>query len=67
MKDAWDSFISLKDAPAALPESEQWASSIYRAMVPAKNIERHDFAINGAVVCAQAMNPSNLFLHLLSV
>jgi dimethylaniline monooxygenase (N-oxide forming) len=43
--------MTLKDAPAAHPDSEQWASSIYRAIVPAKNIERHDFAINGAVVC----------------
>ena len=67
MTDSWDSFMTLKDAPAAHPDSEQWASSIYRAIVPAKNIERHDFAINGAMVCAQAVNPSNLFLHLLAV
>ena len=50
MKDAWDSFLTLKDAPAAHPDGEQWASSIYRGIVPAKNIERRDFAINGSVV-----------------
>jgi hypothetical protein len=67
VNDAWDFFITLKDAPAAHPDSEKCVSSIYRGIVPAKNIERHDFAINGAVVCGQAVNPSNLFLHLLAV
>ncbi|KAG6918033.1 hypothetical protein DXG01_016885 [Tephrocybe rancida] len=44
----WD-YASLANPPASHPDSEQRASSIYRGLVPAKNIERRDFAINGAV------------------
>ncbi|KAK0211814.1 FAD/NAD-P-binding domain-containing protein [Armillaria fumosa] len=47
VKGEWD-YASLANPPYAHPESEQWASSIYRGIVPAKNILRRDFAINGA-------------------
>ncbi|KAK0211195.1 FAD/NAD-P-binding domain-containing protein [Desarmillaria ectypa] len=47
VKDEWD-YASLSNPPSAHPENEQWASSIYRGIVPAKNILRRDFAINGA-------------------
>lgn len=47
IRDEWD-YASLANPPYAHPESEQWASSIYRGIVPAKNILRRDFAINGA-------------------
>lgn len=47
VKDEWD-YASLANPPSAHPENEQWASSIYRGIVPAKNILRRDFAINGA-------------------
>ena len=67
MKDAWDSFITLKDAPEVHLDGEKWVTPMHCGIVPAKNIERHDFAINGAVVCGQAVNLSNLFLYLLSV
>ena len=43
-------YTSLRDPPSSHPLSGQWASSIYRGIVPAKNIGRRDFAINGAVV-----------------
>ncbi len=59
--------MTLKDPPPAHPDSEQWASSIYRGIVPAKNIERRDFAINGAIVRSQGVNPSNPFLYMLAV
>ncbi|KAK7462869.1 hypothetical protein VKT23_007448 [Stygiomarasmius scandens] len=45
----WDNYISLKNPPEAHPSAEQWASSIYRGIVPAKNLHNRDFAINGAV------------------
>lgn len=45
----WD-YVSLGDSPKTHSQSEQWASSIYRGIVPAKNINRRDFAINGAIV-----------------
>ncbi|KAJ7677451.1 FAD/NAD-P-binding domain-containing protein [Mycena rosella] len=44
----WD-YYSLANPPESQPDSIQWASSIYNGIVPAKNIARRDFAINGAV------------------
>ncbi|KAJ7158254.1 FAD/NAD-P-binding domain-containing protein [Mycena crocata] len=42
-------YRSLATPPPSRPESEQWSSSIYNGIVPAKNISYRDFAINGAV------------------
>ncbi|KAF8588578.1 FAD/NAD(P)-binding domain-containing protein [Ramaria rubella] len=42
-------YASLANPPSAPPDSEQWASSIYRGIVPAKNITCRDFAVNGAL------------------
>ncbi|KIJ65798.1 hypothetical protein HYDPIDRAFT_109816 [Hydnomerulius pinastri MD-312] len=47
--DTWNNYKTLSSPPPAHPQSQQWASSIYRGLVPAKNINRRDFAINGAV------------------
>ncbi|KIJ54017.1 hypothetical protein M422DRAFT_201119 [Sphaerobolus stellatus SS14] len=44
----WE-YTSLRNPPKAHPDAKQWASSIYRGIIPAKNIQRRDFAINGAV------------------
>lgn len=66
VKDAWDSFMTLKDAPAAHPDSEQWASSIHRGIIPAKNIERHDFAVNGAVFSANSGYMYEVSAHWIS-
>ncbi|KAF8334414.1 FAD/NAD-P-binding domain-containing protein [Amanita rubescens] len=66
VKDAWDSFITLKDAPVAHPDSEQWASSIYRGIVPANNIERRDFPINGAVFSANSGYTYEVSAHWIS-
>ncbi|KAI0058583.1 FAD/NAD-P-binding domain-containing protein [Artomyces pyxidatus] len=41
-------YTSLANPPPAHPQAMQWAGSIYRGLVPAKNIARRDFAINGA-------------------
>jgi hypothetical protein len=43
-------YPSLYGAPEAHPQSEQWITSIYRGIVPAKNILRRDFAVAGALV-----------------
>ncbi|KAJ4474823.1 FAD/NAD-P-binding domain-containing protein [Lentinula aciculospora] len=48
-EDEWNDYVSLANPPAAHPSGEQWASSIYRGIVPAKNLLNRDFAINGAV------------------
>ena len=44
----WD-YKTLANAPAPNPEYE-WVTSIYRGLIPAKNIEKRDFAIAGATV-----------------
>ncbi|KAF8061622.1 FAD/NAD-P-binding domain-containing protein [Lyophyllum atratum] len=46
--DTWN-YTSLANPPSSHPDNEQWASSIYRGLVPAKNLDQRDFAINGAV------------------
>ena len=46
---SWD-YTTLNDPPALKPEHKLWVTSIYRGLVPAKNIERRDFAIAGALV-----------------
>ena len=44
----WDyaSFANPPDIPGEAP----WSASIYRGLVPAKNIFNRDFAVNGAMV-----------------
>ena len=44
----WD-YASLAN-PIDTPEETPWSASIYRGLVPAKNILNHDFALNGAMV-----------------
>lgn len=48
--DEW-AYTSLANPPPTDPENTTWSSSLYRGIIPAKNINRRDFAINGAVVC----------------
>lgn len=48
VKTKWD-YKTLANAPAPDPEIE-WVTSIYRGLIPAKNIEKRDFAIAGATV-----------------
>ncbi|KAL0575359.1 hypothetical protein V5O48_006610 [Marasmius crinis-equi] len=40
---------SLVNPPSSRCDSDLWSSSIYQGIVPAKNILKRDFAINGAV------------------
>jgi len=47
-KHEWN-YTSLKNPPVSHKDSDQWCSSIYRGIVPAKNLLRSDFAINGAI------------------
>jgi hypothetical protein len=46
----WD-YASLAH-PIDIPEETPWSASIYRGLVPAKNILNHDLAVNGAMVCS---------------
>ncbi|KAJ3017760.1 hypothetical protein NUW54_g508 [Trametes sanguinea] len=43
----WD-YTTLSDAPPLHPDAKKWSCSLYRGLVPAKNIHRRDFAVNGA-------------------
>ncbi|KAI0677688.1 FAD/NAD-P-binding domain-containing protein [Trametes maxima] len=45
----WD-YTTLKDAPPLHPDAQRWSSSLYRGLVPARNIANRDFAVNGACV-----------------
>lgn len=45
----YESF-KFKNPPQIHPQADQWCSSIYRGIVPAKNIFARDFAVNGAFV-----------------
>jgi len=51
VKKQWN-YESLKNRPPEAPEykTDNWVLSIYRGLVPAKNIEKRDFAIAGAFV-----------------
>jgi len=51
-KETWNDYISLSNPPQTLPENNNNLSitSIYRGIVPAKNIAKRDFAIIGAMV-----------------
>ena len=46
---AWN-YTTLQDPPAFNPQNKLWVTSIYRGLIPAKNIEQRDFAIAGALV-----------------
>ena len=46
----WNYYTSLKNPPPTQLENQEWPSSLYRGLVPAKNILHKDFAVNGASV-----------------
>ncbi|KIY47188.1 FAD/NAD(P)-binding domain-containing protein [Fistulina hepatica ATCC 64428] len=49
-RDEWNSYRTLDNPPEPRDiGSHHLMSSIYRGLVPARNIERRDFAVNGAV------------------
>ena len=52
--DEWAHYVTLSPPPVVRARGDQSTSSIYRGIVPAKNIARRDFAINGAVVSSLA-------------
>lgn len=45
----YESF-KFKEIPRKHAQSDQWSSSIYRGIVPAKSLFARDFAVNGALV-----------------
>lgn len=65
LKHKWD-YTSLANPPEAHPDSEQWALSIYRGIVPCKNIIQRDFAINGAIFVTNFGYVSEVVSHWIS-
>jgi dimethylaniline monooxygenase (N-oxide forming) len=63
--DEWTHYKTLASPPAAHPQRDEWTSSIYRGLVPAKNITKRDFAINGALVSCITINKyfNVFFIH----
>ncbi|KAJ3512120.1 hypothetical protein NLJ89_g3707 [Agrocybe chaxingu] len=59
----WDNYKSLKNPPVLKPENKEWTTSIYRGIVPAKNIERRDFAIAGALFTANPGYTNEVVAH----
>lgn len=51
VEDAWH-YKTLANPPSVHPDNAagKWVTSVYRGLVPAKNIMRRDFAIGGAMV-----------------
>ncbi|KAJ6508501.1 FAD/NAD-P-binding domain-containing protein [Mycena sanguinolenta] len=62
----WQNYLSLANPPPSHPESDQWASSMYNGIVPAKNIARRDFAINGAVFTSNVGYTWEVVAHWIS-
>ncbi|GJJ09057.1 hypothetical protein Clacol_003279 [Clathrus columnatus] len=48
MKYKWK-YTTLANPPPAHCQCEQWSLSIYRGIVPCKNINQKDFAVNGSI------------------
>ncbi|KAG9314917.1 FAD/NAD-P-binding domain-containing protein [Chiua virens] len=64
--DEWAHYKTLASTPPAHPQKDQWASSIYRGLVPAKNITKRDFAISGAVFTANSGYAFEVIAHWMS-
>ncbi|KAJ7471464.1 FAD/NAD-P-binding domain-containing protein [Mycena galericulata] len=56
-------YHSLATPPAS---SMEWAASIYNGIVPAKNIARRDFAVNGAIFTANMGYTCEVIAHWVS-
>ncbi|RDB24143.1 Dimethylaniline monooxygenase [N-oxide-forming] 2 [Hypsizygus marmoreus] len=67
---AWENYTSLANPPSLSGEDanseDRWSTSFYRGVVPAKNIERRDFAINGAAFAAGFAYTTEVSAHWIS-
>ncbi|KAF7336817.1 hypothetical protein MVEN_02117500 [Mycena venus] len=60
-------YKTLVNPPAPCPDNrENWSSSIYKGLVPAKNILRRDFAINGTVITVNDGYSFEVMAHWIS-
>lgn len=63
IKDYWDYTSTKNGLPEAHPGINDWTTTIYRGIVPAKNLLHRDFALVGSLVRSQPPN-SRLYPHL---
>ncbi|KAG2010573.1 hypothetical protein CC2G_013388 [Coprinopsis cinerea AmutBmut pab1-1] len=63
--DVWK-YESLKNGPEAHKDSWKWTTSIYRGIVPARNIMKRDFAIAGALFTANFGYTNEVAAHWVS-
>ncbi|KAI0832857.1 FAD/NAD(P)-binding domain-containing protein [Trametes gibbosa] len=61
----WD-YTTLSDPPPTHPDTRRWSSTIYRGLVPAKNITRRDLAMNGTCLSANNGYTSEVAAHWIS-
>ncbi|KAF6749378.1 hypothetical protein DFP72DRAFT_1073202 [Ephemerocybe angulata] len=65
IEDNWQ-YSSMKDGPKPHPDSRQWTTTIYRGIVPAKNLLHRDFAIAGALFTANPGYTNEVVAHWIS-
>ncbi|KAJ6569445.1 FAD/NAD-P-binding domain-containing protein [Mycena capillaripes] len=66
LPDEWTSYKTLSNPPPLHPENTKWSSSIYKGIVPANNLLRRDFAINGAVLAVNDGYTFEVISHWIS-
>ncbi|KAF8148269.1 hypothetical protein B0H34DRAFT_737616 [Crassisporium funariophilum] len=65
-KAKWDYVSLTQHRPTASRENDKWVTSIYRGLVPAKNIEKRDFAIAGALFTTNPGYTNEVVAHWVS-
>jgi len=66
MKYPWDYNYASLGKPPVIPGKIPWAASIYRGLVPAKNILNRDFAVNGATFTTHPTYVCEVSAHWIS-
>ncbi|THH12096.1 hypothetical protein EW146_g7825 [Bondarzewia mesenterica] len=61
----WD-YPSMANPPPSRPDIEQSSTQIYRGLVPAKEIDRRDFAINGGIFTSNPAYVNEASAHWIS-
>ncbi|KAH9899418.1 FAD/NAD-P-binding domain-containing protein [Cubamyces lactineus] len=61
----WD-YTTLKNPPPLHPDAKRWSSTIYRGIVPAKNIMRRDLTINGTGISMNNGYTAEVAAHWIS-
>ncbi|TFK38927.1 FAD/NAD-P-binding domain-containing protein [Crucibulum laeve] len=66
VSDTWDHYLTLRNRPTPHSGEDAWSTAIYRGIVPAKNIHKRDFAVNGAMFTTNNGYAFELCAHWIS-